>query len=121
MAKYKLAESGVVRKSDGASIPNAEGNRDWVEYQEWLAEEDNTPDPEFTQEELDLNGINQEISELKDDLQKTQVWLFRMILAMWQIGVTKGVWDNSDITDNELKQKVAAWKTKLDRLLELGE
>jgi hypothetical protein len=35
---YELTEGGVTRLTDGASIPNAEGNRDWREFQEWLAE-----------------------------------------------------------------------------------
>lgn len=51
---YKLSENGVtLTREDGSvlSIPNAEGNRHWREYQEWLAE-GNTPEPEFTDEEL---------------------------------------------------------------------
>lgn len=43
MAEYKLVENGVVR-SDGASIPNSEDNRDWQRYLDWLAA-GNTPDP----------------------------------------------------------------------------
>jgi hypothetical protein len=42
--KYKLTEDGVIDTETGASIPNAEGNRHWREYQEWLAA-GNTPDP----------------------------------------------------------------------------
>jgi len=44
-----------------------------------------------------------------------------MILAIWDVGKTKALWDNVDITDTELKQKVVDWKTKLDRLTELDE
>ena len=41
---YTLAEFGVTRASDRASIPDAEDNRDWRAYQEWLSE-GNVPDP----------------------------------------------------------------------------
>lgn len=44
MAKYKLTEIGVQNTETGDYIPNAEGNRHWRAYQEWLAE-GNTPDP----------------------------------------------------------------------------
>ena len=42
---YKLLQNGgVQRLSDGASIPPSTGNRDWQEYQDWIAE-GNTPLP----------------------------------------------------------------------------
>ena len=44
MSDYILSESGVIRTSDNASIPDDDGNRDWREYLEWLAD-GNTPDP----------------------------------------------------------------------------
>ena len=34
---YTAYETGVMR-SDGAWIPNEPDNRDWIEYQQWLAE-----------------------------------------------------------------------------------
>lgn len=40
--KYELTEHGVKDLEKGFHIPNAEGNRHWREYQEWLAE-GNTP------------------------------------------------------------------------------
>jgi hypothetical protein len=39
---YTLTQSGVT--INGSYIPNDPGNRDWVEYQEWLAQ-GNTPAP----------------------------------------------------------------------------
>jgi hypothetical protein len=41
MADYQLAtpdaDGPVLRTADNASIPNDPANRDWVEYQNWLA------------------------------------------------------------------------------------
>lgn len=45
MAEYQLTPTDiVVRTADGAIIPNDPGNRDWQEYQQWLAD-GGTPDP----------------------------------------------------------------------------
>jgi hypothetical protein len=43
---YQLVTNsdGVLRVEDNAYIPNDGGNRDWQEYQDWLAA-GNTPDP----------------------------------------------------------------------------
>lgn len=43
---YRLQSDSdyVLRVADGAQIPPDERNRDWRDYQDWLAE-GNTPDP----------------------------------------------------------------------------
>lgn len=41
---YQLHKQGVIRRRDGASIPQDTSNRDWREYQEWLAD-GHVPDP----------------------------------------------------------------------------
>ena len=45
MADYQLTSTDtVIRTADGAFIPNDPANRDWVEYQKWLAD-GGVPDP----------------------------------------------------------------------------
>lgn len=49
---YKLIGiESVKRLADGACIPFANGNMDYEQYKQWLSE-GNTPEPEFTEEEL---------------------------------------------------------------------
>lgn len=52
MADYKIGGGLIVlRTSDGASIPADANNRDWIDYQAWLAA-GNTPDPYQTADEI---------------------------------------------------------------------
>jgi hypothetical protein len=45
MAEYQLtATDGIIRTEDGAWIPADPANRDWVEYEKWLAA-GGEPDP----------------------------------------------------------------------------
>lgn len=41
---YRLTVGGVSRLSDGAVVPDDEGNRDWRDYQKWLSA-GNQPEP----------------------------------------------------------------------------
>ena len=115
---YKLASNGVIR-SDGASIPNSEGNRDWKEYQSWLAD-GNTPEPQYTEQEIIDREQNEEIAGLKKDLTSQQIWLFRMLMEMWKAARQAGVVSNQDI-DPTVLAKAQAWVAKLDRLKEIDE
>lgn len=45
MSDYKIFQGGVIRKSDGAYIP--EGNDDWLLYLQWIAA-GGIPDPADT-------------------------------------------------------------------------
>ena len=57
--EYKLiGTNSVKRLVDGACIPFADGNRDYEQYKLWL-EEGNTPEPEFSLEQLDAQRISQ--------------------------------------------------------------
>ena len=62
---FKLIDNGVVRFNDGAHIPDDLANRDWQEYQDWLAE-GNTPLPADPPLPVDKTEplSNQEIEEL---------------------------------------------------------
>lgn len=54
---YKLTDSdSVIRLADGACIPMAEGNRDFAEYEAWIAQ-GNVPQPAHTEEELKASKI----------------------------------------------------------------
>lgn len=56
---YKLIGTNLVKRlSDNACIPFANGNIDYEEYKQWLTE-GNTPEPEFTPEQLDAQRISQ--------------------------------------------------------------
>lgn len=68
---YKLIGiNSVKRLVDGACIPFADGNRDYEEYKQWISE-GNTPEPEFTEEELMIKEINSQIQEAKVYLTDT--------------------------------------------------
>lgn len=68
---YKLiGTNSVKRLADGAYIPFADGNRDYEDYKLWL-EEGNTPEPEFTEEEIVAMEIVKQVAEAKAFLDKT--------------------------------------------------
>jgi hypothetical protein len=55
MAKYKISGDGYFDTEENLFIPNDPGNRHYQLVQEWISE-GNTPDPEFTAEELTNNA-----------------------------------------------------------------
>lgn len=116
---FKLSQDGVIRKFDGASIPNSSDNRDWIEYLGWVAE-GNTPDPEYTAEELTIKETIEEIESLKGDLKGAIVWQFRMILELWKVLKQHTPAQNSDI-DPSVLAKAAEWTTKVNRLQVIDE
>jgi hypothetical protein len=87
MKKYRLTEDGVQNTKTTAFIPNDERNNDWVEYQNWLKGFDvdgedlgigkNTPDPQFTAEEL-VEQTRQE--EIKINEQKIQTEMIKIAI-----------------------------------------
>ena len=78
---YKLiGTKSVKRLTDGACIPFVDGNRDYENYKQWIAE-GNTPELEFTEEELRTKFENEFrqnrdslLSTVVDHYQKPLVW-----------------------------------------------
>jgi hypothetical protein len=66
MAKYKVKGDGVYDTARERQIPNMPGNKDWRAYKEWLAA-GNTPDPEFTQAELDQQAKDTKMAQINKD------------------------------------------------------
>ena len=58
------------------SVPKADGNREYELIKQWLAE-GNTPEPEFTEEELKVSTLNKQIQEAKAYLSDTDWYITR--------------------------------------------
>lgn len=65
----KLQQNGYLLNGT-MSVPMANGNREYELIKEWLAE-GNTPEPEFTEEELQITSIHKQIQEAKAYLAST--------------------------------------------------
>ena len=59
------------------SVPKADGNKEYEFIKQWLAE-GNTPEPEFTEEELQITSINKQIQEAKIYLASTGWYVERL-------------------------------------------
>ena len=70
----KLQQSGYLVNGN-MSVPNDSANREYQMVQEWL--KDNTPEPEFTEEELAKQELDKQISEAKQYLESTDWYIIR--------------------------------------------
>lgn len=59
------------------SVPKAEGNKEYESIKQWLSE-GNTPESEFTEEELRITSINKQIQEAKTYLVSTAWYVERL-------------------------------------------
>ena len=59
------------------SVPKADGNREYKLIKQWLLE-GNIPEPEFTEEELQITSINKQIQEAKTYLASTAWYVERL-------------------------------------------
>ena len=110
----KVVDAGIV-------VTGTEATQTWSVVDRFDTPEEAQAYLDRLAEDLAAQIVANEITDLKTDLKSALVWQFRMIEALWETGVTKGIWGASDITNVELKQKYVEWKTKLSRLAELGE
>lgn len=76
---YKLTRdnSSIVRLSDNAYIPIAQGNRDYNEYQEWLVA-GNTPEPAETEQEKSTRIQMETNAEARAYLAATDWYVTRL-------------------------------------------
>ena len=58
------------------SVPKADGNSEYELIKKWLSE-GNTPEPEFTEEELKVSTLNKQIQEAKAYLSDTDWYITR--------------------------------------------
>lgn len=114
MAKYKTINDGVKDTETGACIPCASGNRHWREYLAWVAE-GNTPDPEFTAEELAAKIVQGEIEVLEAGLKGIDKVLLKLMIRLFQALAANGAVTKADIGD-EYVDAAMALKIKLDEL-----
>lgn len=119
MKKYKLLGGGVLQPTGGVldterrmNIPNNPNNRHWQEYLGWLAE-GNTPDPEFTQEEIAANELADRQAARMQTLQQATINQFEMILELFKKGRDNGAWTAQDFSP-ELRAKVQEWQDLID-------
>ena len=64
----KLQENGYLLNGS-MSVPKVEGNRHYNDIKVWL--ESNTPEPEFTEAELEAKEISEKLAEAKQYLLDT--------------------------------------------------
>jgi hypothetical protein len=116
MADYQLTATDVViRAADGACIPNDPANRDWIEYQQWLAA-GGVPDPYVKPPKITVDNTsdfiarftNAEYAKLGNvfvtDAQATKVGLSKN----WDIVVLADVIELSNQKAQTLKADLVA-------------
>jgi hypothetical protein len=116
MADYQLtATDAVIRTADGACIPADPANRDWIEYQDWLAA-GGVPDPYVKPPKITVENTsdfiarftNQEYAKLGNvlvtDAQATKVGLSKN----WDIVVLADIIELSNQKAQTLKADLVA-------------
>lgn len=107
MAKYKLLEDGTYKNNETGQFGIGPGVWLYEELQQWLAA-GGIPDPVKTQAEIDQEAIDLLQNNRLETLKAATIDQFKMLLALFQVGKTNGVWVNNDF-DANLRAKAAAW------------
>ena len=124
MAKYRLISNGVQDMETKAFIPDCGGNRHWQEYQEWLGL-GNTPDPEFTTEQIEERAWNELRSERNSLLTKTD---FMMSYDFYNTVLTSDERTQlstyrqtlRDLPENTIDPSTPTWPSKPQIVLDYG-
>lgn len=126
MAKYRLLSSGGVQdKETGAFIPNSGGNRHWREYQEWLLVDGNTPDPEFTEQEITDRAWNDLRSErtillTKTDFMMSMDFYNNVLTSDQKIELSTYRQTLRDLPENTVDPASPSWPTKPQVVTDYG-
>jgi len=85
---YKLNKEYIIRLADGAAIPQDVGNSDYVAYLAWISA-GNTPEPEFSLEELALTlSVTARLSR-DAELARADIQLLKVQDGVTGIGTQK--------------------------------
>lgn len=98
-------------------VPINNSNRDYQEILKWI-DEGNTPEPAYTEAELEQKQLREQITSLEADLIQVDQILLKLLFIMYKVGVAKGLWKKAEF-EAELPgivDKVQNFKTKLDEL-----
>lgn len=124
MAKYKISGNGVQDTETTAYIPNDQGNRHWIEYEVWLSE-GNTPDPEFTAQELEnqvwdaLRGERDYLLSRTDFMMSFDFYNDKMT-GQEQIDVKAYRESLRDLPENTTDPTDVTWPTKPQIVIDNG-
>jgi hypothetical protein len=112
MARYKLSNTGVYDTETNSYIPSAAENADWREYLQWV-DDGNTPDPQYTPQEILDNELRDRQKQRLETLLSATIDQFDLIIALFQMGVTKGIWTANDFPQ-EIRDNAVYWKSLVD-------
>jgi hypothetical protein len=91
----------------GSIIPLDESNKDYQTFLTWQAA-GGVADPAFTTPEIDAAALETRQADRLASLKNALVWQFKMILEIFNVGKTKGLWINTDFAA-DIRAKAAEW------------